>query len=120
MYVPSGAVWIWDDARADVMNCHLQSTETYVVLADGKALAELQARFPINDILSVQSKRLLLKSVNDSVQGCIIQGKAYTTDQSQAVAWQAANEITEPKHHIGVPPEDGPFEFVPNKFTRKQ
>jgi hypothetical protein len=43
MTVYSGAMWVWDSARADVAECRLQSDGTYAVLADGKALAGLQA-----------------------------------------------------------------------------
>lgn len=47
MLVPvyTGAVWVWDDASADVEDCRLQADKTYVVLADGKAIANLQASY---------------------------------------------------------------------------
>ncbi|BDA45677.1 probable UPF0225 protein Spro_2712 at N-terminal half [Coccomyxa sp. Obi] len=38
-----GALWVWDDASADVADCRLLADKTYVVLADGNAAANLQA-----------------------------------------------------------------------------
>ncbi|CAL8470738.1 g10280 [Coccomyxa elongata] len=89
-----GALWVWDDASADVADCRLQADKTYVVLADGKAVA--------------------------SLQGCTIHGKSYSTQINQLGAWRAANQTVEPGHHIGAPPEESAFEFVPNKYTRRQ
>lgn len=45
MLVHTGALWVWDDASADVEDCRLQADKTYVVLADGKAVANLQASY---------------------------------------------------------------------------
>ena len=53
-------------------------------------------------------------------QGCRIEGKPYASDSAQLAGWRAQNDVTEPEKHIGVPPEDGAFEFVPNRYTRKQ
>lgn len=59
-------------------------------------------------------------NVQLSVQWCTIEGMLHTTSQAQGQAWKVDNEIGLPKHHVGVPPEQGAFEFVPNKYNRKQ
>lgn len=53
-------------------------------------------------------------------QGCAIDGKPYATNSAQLEGWQEQNKVAEPSRHIGVPPEDGAFEFMPDQFRRKQ
>jgi hypothetical protein len=53
-------------------------------------------------------------------QGCAIDGKPYATDKAQLEEWQEQNRVAVPNKHIGAPPEDGAFEFVPDQFRRKQ
>ncbi len=55
-----------------------------------------------------------------NMQRCEINGKIRTAIKEDFATWQAHNRMKEPAHHIGVPPEEGAFEFVPNQYTRKQ
>ena len=54
------------------------------------------------------------------LQGCSIRGMIQATES----AWQGidamTNEIAEGPEAVDLPPEDGPFKFVPDQFTRKQ
>ncbi|KAK9904188.1 hypothetical protein WJX75_006312 [Coccomyxa subellipsoidea] len=109
--------------------CMLTDCEEEGIVAMDKSSVRLEActvsscKGPAVDVTNhaqLHATGCTFKDCMGAMWGCIIQGKAYTTDQSQALAWRAANEITEPGHHIGAPPEEGPFEFVPNKYSRKQ
>ena len=44
--------------------------------------------------------------------------------QATEDAWEgievATNEIVEGSQAVDLPPEEGPFKFVPDQFTRKQ
>lgn len=51
-----------------------------------------------------------------------MEGRPYAqTRSAREGIWHPSNTITEPgSRHIGAPIETGPFEFVPDRFTRKQ
>ena len=55
-----------------------------------------------------------------AMQVCKIDGKSYMAGLPQKVGLESLNNVNIPKRHVGVPPEDGAFEFVPNPYTRKQ
>jgi hypothetical protein len=56
------------------------------------------------------------------VQKCAVEGKPYAdTRSAREGIWHPSNSLTQPSgRHIGTPVETGPFEFVPDRFTRKQ
>jgi len=55
-------------------------------------------------------------------QKCTVEGKPYAdTRSAREGIWHPSNSLTQPSgRHIGTPVETGPFEFVPDRFTRKQ
>lgn len=55
-----------------------------------------------------------------AAQVCKIDGKPYMGGLPQKVGLESLNSVTVPQKHIGVPAEEGAFEFVPNPYTRKQ
>jgi len=56
------------------------------------------------------------------VQKCAVEGKPYAdTRSAREGIWHPSNSLTQPSgRHIGTPVETGPFDFVPDRFTRKQ
>ena len=55
-------------------------------------------------------------------QKCAVEGKPYAqTRVEREGIWHPSNSFTEPSgKHIGTPVETGPFDWVPDQFTRKQ
>ena len=51
---------------------------------------------------------------------CRIEGKSYMAGLPQKAGLESLNNVAVPLRHIGVPAEDGAFDFVPNPYTRKQ
>ena len=54
------------------------------------------------------------------VQECRIEGSVHATDRAWEGIWHESNQLVEPQEPRDLPPESGPFVFVPNRFTRKQ
>ena len=54
------------------------------------------------------------------MQVCKIDGKPYMAGMPRKLGLEAQNSVTLPEKHVGAPPEEGAFEFVPNPYTRKQ
>ena len=55
-----------------------------------------------------------------AAQMCRIEGKSYMAGLPQKAGLESLNNVAVPLRHIGVPAEDGAFDFVPNPYTRKQ
>lgn len=55
-----------------------------------------------------------------TAQMCRIEGKSYMAGLPQKAGLESLNNVAVPSRHIGVPAEDGAFDFVPNQYTRKQ
>ena len=55
-------------------------------------------------------------------QKCAVEGKPYAqTRAAREGIWHPSNSFTEPGgKHIGTPIETGPFDWVPDPYTRKQ
>ena len=55
-------------------------------------------------------------------QKCAVEGKPYAqTRAAREGIWHPSNSFTEPGgKHIGTPVEAGPFDWVPDPYTRKQ
>ncbi|CAK0782952.1 hypothetical protein CVIRNUC_006147 [Coccomyxa viridis] len=90
----SGAVWVWDKSKAQVRTSQLHASSTYVVLTHGDGHADIQM--------------------------CRVEGKSYMAGLPQKEGLESLNNVAVPQRHIGVPAEDGAFDFVPNPYTRKQ
>ena len=54
------------------------------------------------------------------MQMCRVEGKSYMAGLPQKAGLESTNNVAVPQRHIGVPAEDGAFDFVPNPYTRKQ
>jgi hypothetical protein len=54
------------------------------------------------------------------LQESSVRGSVHATE----AAWQGilhpSNSLLDPEQPTDFPPEEGPFRFVPNRFTRKQ
>jgi len=61
-----------------------------------------------------------LRRCGNGMQVCKINGKSYMAGLPQKVGLESKNSVTVPERHVGVPAEEGAFEFVPNPYTRKQ
>ncbi|KAK9828720.1 hypothetical protein WJX72_001708 [[Myrmecia] bisecta] len=89
-----GGVWCWDVAKAVLSDVALDGGKSLVVLAQDEAQPQMKE--------------------------CHITGNLRATRQ----AWEGMpaqhNTIMEGERLTFLPPEDGPFQFLPNKFTRKQ
>lgn len=53
-------------------------------------------------------------------KGCRVEGTVHATDAAWEGIWQDSNQLVEAHEPRDLPPESGPFVFVPNRFTRKQ
>eukprot|EP00887_Chlorella_sp_A99_P007902 scaffold12.g7902.t1 len=89
-----GGVWVWDASSADLSGAIVGGGPSHAILADGQGTA--------------------------LVRDCTIRGSVHATE----LAWQgilhASNTLADPEQPTDFPPEEGPFRFVPNRFTRKQ
>lgn len=54
------------------------------------------------------------------VQGCVFKGTAHATDAAWEGLLAGSNRFIDPDGPTDFPPEEPPFIFVPNKYTRKQ
>lgn len=105
-----GGVWVWDYSSAILDGARIDGGRAPVILADGNG-------------------RPMAKS-------CVIKGtvhapdaawKGLLGDESSSgsggnvnVTSSGSNRIEDPDVPTDFPPEEGPFRFVPNKYTRKQ
>ncbi|RMZ53297.1 hypothetical protein APUTEX25_004785 [Auxenochlorella protothecoides] len=89
-----GGVWLWDQARAQLSGVRLEGGPSHAVMVFEEG-AELVA------------------------EDCAICGTLHGPE-GVLQAIPATNTVAPPGRHTGWPLEDGPFQFVPNRFTRKQ
>ena len=53
-------------------------------------------------------------------QDCRVEGSVHATDCAWEGIWHESNQLVAPEEPRDLPPEAGPFIFVPNRYTRKQ
>lgn len=54
------------------------------------------------------------------VQECTLKGLVHATDAAWEGVLHDTNVMLDPDQPADFPPEEGPFKFVPNPYTRKQ
>ncbi|KAL4457278.1 hypothetical protein ABPG75_012143 [Micractinium tetrahymenae] len=89
-----GGVWAWERSRAVLGGAVVAGGPSHALLADGEAQLEVR-----------ESK---------------IQGSVHATEAAWAGILHPSNTLADPDQPTDFPPEEGPFRFVPDRFTRKQ
>ena len=89
-----GGVWCWDTAGVSLSYCVLGGGQTHVILADGAATVK--------------------------ADHCAFTGSVHATDHAWKgfVSSEKHNVFSYPEHPTDFPPEEGPFVFIPDRFTR--
>lgn len=54
------------------------------------------------------------------MQESIVRGSVHATEAAWEGILHPSNSLLDPEQPTDFPPEEGPFRFVPNRFTRKQ
>lgn len=98
-----GGVWLWDSSQGILNGVEIHGGPSQVVLVDDKEKNTAAAKF--------------------TAKNCVIKGTVHASD----IAWQGLlgnsilnNRLLPPDNPTDFPPEEGPFKFIPNKYTRKQ
>ena len=53
-------------------------------------------------------------------QDCTVRGSVHATEGAWAGILHPSNRLEQPEGPTDFPPEEGPFRFTPNPYTRKQ
>ncbi|KAL4421167.1 hypothetical protein ABPG77_003350 [Micractinium sp. CCAP 211/92] len=89
-----GGVWAWERARVALAGATVAGGPSHALLADGEARLE------------VRESR--------------VHGTVHATEAAWAGILHPSNSMDGPDQPTDFPPEEGPFRFVPDRFTRKQ
>lgn len=88
-----GGVWLWGNSSAAMDGVRLDGGPAQVILADG--------------------------GTTPSASKCSIKGTVHATDAAWEGLFGRGNTFLDPEQPTDFPPEEGPFRFVPNPYTRK-
>jgi tetratricopeptide (TPR) repeat protein len=88
-----GGLWVWDQGGVDVRGAVIDGGPSQVLLADGQGS-------------SIRAK------------GCVIKGTVHAGDGVWGELLTGSNSFEDPEGATDFPPEEGPFRFVPSRFTR--
>ncbi|PSC73819.1 Small glutamine-rich tetratricopeptide [Micractinium conductrix] len=89
-----GGVWLWERTRGALHGADVAGGPSHALLADGKATV--------------------------AVQESTLRGSVHATEAAWAGILHPSNTILDPEQPTDFPPEEGPFRWVPNPYTRKQ
>ena len=89
-----GGLWLWDSSKAVVTQCSMEGGSSHVILADGDCLP--------------------------CVTHCKVEGMIQATDEAWEGICMETNTVVAPTKPVELPPEEGPFQFEPVWYQRKQ
>ena len=76
----------------------------------------MEGRFPASNIKGGSSVCFCTGCLQESH----IRGSVHATERAWEGILHPTNCIEDPEQPTDFPPEEGPFKFVPNRYTRKQ
>ncbi|GAB4818117.1 hypothetical protein N2152v2_005163 [Parachlorella kessleri] len=89
-----GGVWVWEGAAAVMRDAVVAGGPSHALLADGGGSLDVQESH--------------------------IRGSVHATEQAWEGILHPTTCIEDPEQPTDFPLEEGPFKFVPNRYTRKQ
>ena len=108
-----GGVWLWDASRAVLDGVRLNGGRAPVILADGEAR-------PVARSCVIKGTVHAPDEAWKGLLGGGGGGGSSSSSSSSSTANSGTNRLEDPDVPTDFPPEEGPFRFVPNRFTRKQ
>jgi hypothetical protein len=89
-----GGVWLWDATKSVMSQCTIEGGTSHSILAQGECLP--------------------------SISSSIIEGMIQATDDAWEGICKESNKFIEPLKSVELPSEEGPFQFEPIWYQRKQ
>jgi len=105
-----GGIFLWDASVANLDGARIDGGRCPVILTDKNGR--------VNATSCVMKG--MVHASDDAWQGIVQVGKGDGDGRSKSVENLLKNKLVDPDGPTDLPDEEGPFKFIPNKYTRKQ